>query len=222
MKKFLQIIGIAIIWFIVWTFFILVLEKQGIDYSNHYVITSIYFMLVIAALSAIFRKQIGTYIEGFTPKDLLIVSVFSVLMAAIYFLVNHFLVLPSGINVATLPSSVRIQESFLASKAFEIMFQQTIFIISIYYIFDNKVSKWSDIFLFGLFVLLIHIPLLIIPDFVTYVILSVSFFAGVIFSYCITRFKKGFLYSFMIHYGFYVLLGVLYWLGMSKFVSHLI
>jgi hypothetical protein len=222
MKKLLQIIGIAIVWFAVWAFFILVLEKQGIDYSNHYVITSLYFMLVIAAISAVFRRQIGAYIESFSPKDLLIVSIFSALMALIYFLVNHFIIASSGINLNLLPTSVRMQESFLVSKAFEIMFQQTIFIVSIYYIFDNKVSNWKDIFLFGLFVLLIHIPLLIIPDFMSYIIISVSFFAGIIFSYCITRFKKGFIYSFMVHYGFYVAIGAAYWLLGAKYLSSLI
>jgi hypothetical protein len=222
MKKFLQIIGIAFIWFIVWAFFIVVLQKQGVDYSNNYVITSVYFMLVITGLSSVFRKEIGAYIETFTPRDLLIVSVFSASMALIYFLANQFLVIPSGIDVSTLPFAVRIQESFLVSKAFEIMFQQTIFIVSIYYIFDNNVSKWKDIFLFGIFTLLIHVPVLLVPDSMSIILLSVSFFAGIIFSYCITRFKKGFIYSFMIHYGFYILLGVLYWLGMSKFVGHFI
>ena len=221
MQKFKKIIGVALIWFLVWAFFIVVLQEQGVDYSNHYLITSVYFMLVISSLSSIFRKEIGAYVERFTPKDLLIVSVFSAAMALIYFLVNQFIVIPSGVDVSHLPFTLRMNESFLVTKAFEIMFQQTVFIIGIYYIFDNDVSRWVDMLLFGLFALLIHIPVLLVPDSIGKILLSVSFFAGVIFSYCITKFKKGFIYSFMIHYCFYVLLGALYWLGLFNFTNYL-
>jgi len=222
MKLVGKILGLALIWFGVWAFFIEVLQIQGIDYTNHYIITTVFFLLVITGLTSAFREQIGHYIEKFTPRDLLIVSVFSAVMALIYFLVNLFFVEPLGISTASYPFVLRIQESFLVSKAFEIMFQQAFFIICVYYLFNKNVAGWKNVLLFGIFTFSLHIPVLFVPNAMGKTLLLSSFFAGVIFSYCITKFKKGFLYSFMIHYAFYVLLGAAYWVGFAEYVRFLI
>jgi len=221
--KFLgKIFGLSLIWFGVWAFFIEVLQIQGIDYTNHYVITTVFFMLVITGLTSVFKNQINTFVEKFTQRDLLMVSIFSALMALIYFLVNTFVITPMGVDVSTYPFLLRMQESFLVSKAFEIMFQQTFFIICVYYLFNKNVAGWKNILSFGIFTLVLHIPVLFVPNAMGKTLLLSSFFAGVIFSYCITKFKKGFLYSFFIHYAFYVLLGAAWWLGFSEYVRFLI
>jgi hypothetical protein len=179
-------------------------------------------MLVITGLTSVFKNQISFFVEKFTQRDLFIVSVFSASMALIYFLVNTFFVAPLGIDISTYPFVLRMQESFLVSKAFEIMFQQTFFIICVYYLFNKNVAGWKNILSFGIFTLIIHIPVLLVPNAMGKTLLLSSFFAGVIFSYCITKFKKGFLYSFFIHYAFYVLLGAAYWIGLADYVHFLI
>ncbi len=223
MKTFNKIFGLSFIWFSVWAVFILYLQPQGISYINNYLLTCIYFLLVIVALTSIFKKEIGEYVDQFSPKDLFIMMVFSVAVILIYYFLNLLSEgSPMGAMKSNLSAILQMDNKFLVTKAFEIMFQQTFFMISIYYLFNNNVSKNKDMILFGLYALFIHFPVLFIPTSMGKILFSVSFFAGLIFSYCITKSKKGFLYSYMIHFGFYVLLAVIFWLGGAQYMMGLI
>lgn len=223
MKTFFKIFGLSFVWFLVWVIFIFYLQPQGIDYINNYVLTSIYFLLVIVILTTAFKDQIGEYVEQFSPKDLLIMVIFSLLVVFIYYFLNisiedHSLFIIKD----SLHPIFQLSDRFLVTKAFEIMFQQTFFMISIYYLFCNDVSKKIDMLLFGIYLMFVHSPMLFIGSYVGKVLFAVSFFAGLIFSYCITRSKKGFIYSYMIHFGFYVLFAAFFWLGGAKYIMSLI
>jgi hypothetical protein len=219
MKTFLKILGLSLVWFLVWAIFYFYLTPQGIDHINHYILTSIYFLLVIVALTSMFKKEIGEYVEQFSPKDLLIMIIFSIAVISIYYCLSIFIEAnPLNAIKSSLQPMFQLDDRFLVTKAFEIMFQQTFFMISIYYLFNNNVSKIIDMFLFGLYAMFIHFPMLFIDSYVGKILFFVSFFAGVIFSYCITKSKKGFIYSYMIHFGFYVALAVVFWLGGAKYI----
>ncbi|MFA6797456.1 MAG: hypothetical protein WCR40_02010 [Candidatus Paceibacterota bacterium] len=223
MKTFLRVVGLSFIWLFVWAFFVLYLQPQKIDYINHYIITSLYFLLVIVFLTTVFREQIGKYVDKFTPRDLLAMSLFSLCVVISY----HFIELLSDGSVLSemrysLPQLLQMDEKFLITKSFEIMFQQTFFMISIYYLFNDNISDYIDMLIFGLYTMIIHIPVLFIDGSVGKILFAVSFFAGVIFSYCINKSKRGFVYSYMVHFGFYVLLSSVFWLGGYKYMLSLI
>ena len=223
MKTFLRIFGLSFIWISAWAFPILYLQPRGINYINNYLITSLYFLLIILFLTTVFKRQIGEYVEKFSPRDLLVMSLFSVCVVIAY----HFIDLLSEGSVLNniknnLPQVFQMNEKFLVTKSFEIMFQQTFFMICIYYLFNNKISSYIDMFIFGIFTLIIHIPIIFVIGSVGKILFAVSFFAGIIFSYCITKSKVGFIYSYMIHFGFYVLLSSIFWLGGYKYILSLI
>lgn len=223
MKMFLRILGLSIIWLSVWAFFVLYLQPQGIDYINHYLITSVYFLLVIVFLTTVFKEQIGKYVDKFSPRDLLAMSLFSACVIIVYYFIG-LLSEGSVLNDIrySFPQILQINEKFLITKSFEIMFQQTFFMISIYYLFNDNISDYIDMLIFGLFSLVIHIPVLFVDGSMGKILFAVSFFAGVVFSYCINKSKKGFIYSYMIHFGFYVLLSSVFWLGGYKYMLSLI
>jgi len=223
MKTFFKIFGLSFIWFSVWAVFYFYLTPQGIDYLNRYILTSIYFLLIIVALTSIFKKEVDGYVDNFSPRDLLTMVFFSICVISIYYFTN-LLTEGSPLNAIknNLPSILQLDGRFLVTKAFEIMFQQTFFMISIYHLFNNNVSKNKDMFLFGLYAMFIHLPILFINSSMGKILFGVSFFAGLIFSYCITKSKKGFLYSYMIHFGFYVILAMIFWLGGAKYITSLI
>jgi len=223
MKKFSIILGLIFIWFLTWFVFIKYLQPQGIDYINYYALTSLYFLLIILFLTTVFKNQIGEYVEKFSPRDLLVMSLFSLCVVIDYYFIR-LLSEGSVLNDIrySLPQVLQMNEKFLISKSFEIMFQQTFFMVSIYYFFNNKISRYIDILIFGLYALVIHIPILFIDGSMGKILFSASFFAGIIFSYCISRSKKGFIYSYMIHFGFYVLLSSVFWLGGYKYILPLI
>lgn len=223
MKMFLRILGLSVIWVSVWAFFVLYLQPQGIDYINNYIITCLYFLLVILFLTTIFRDQIGKYVDKFTPRDLLAMSLFSLCVVIAYYFID--LLSEGSVLIGmknSLPQILQMNEKFLVTKSFEIMFQQTFFMISIYYLFNDNISDYIDMFIFGLFTLVIHIPVLFIDGSMGKILFAVSFFAGVIFSYCINKSKRGFIYSYMIHFGFYVLLSSVFWLGGYRYILALI
>lgn len=223
MKTFLKIAGLSSIWFLVWAVFYLYLVPQGIDYLNEYILTSIYFLLVIVALTSIFKKQVDGYVDNFSPRDLLMMALFSICVISIYYL-THILADGSSLDAMknNLPDMLHLDERFLVTKAFEIMFQQTLFMISIYYLFKNNIFKYKNMLLFGLFLMFIHFPIIFVNLSMGKILFAVSFFAGLIFYYCITKSKKGFLYSYMIHFGFYVILAMVFWLGGAKYIAGLI
>ena len=223
MKTFYKIFGLSFIWFSVWGIFIFYLQPQNVDYLNNYLLTAIYFLLIIVALTSLFKKQMDGYIDNFSPKDLLAMALFSIAVISIY----YFLSLLNAGNPLDaikndLPSLFQLDPRFLVTKAFEIMFQQTFFMISIFYLFGNNVSKNIDMLLFGFYSMLIHIPILFTDSAMGRILFGVSFFAGLIFSYFITRSKKGFIYSYMVHFGFYVILAAIFWLGGAGLIAKLI
>ena len=91
MKTFFKIFGLSFIWFSVWAIFILYLQPQGIDYINRYILTSVYFLLIIVALTSIFKKEIGNYVDNFSPNDLLIMVLFSIIVISVYYFVSLFM-----------------------------------------------------------------------------------------------------------------------------------
>lgn len=222
MKTFYKIFGLSFIWFTVWAVFIFYLQPQGIGYINNYLLTATYFLLIIVALTSIYKKELDGYVDNFSPKDLGIMVLFAVFVIATYYFISIFSERSplSGMKYSLDPV-FQFDNRFLITKAFEIMFQQTFFMISIYYLFGNNVSRNIDMILFGLYSMFIHIPTLFISP-IGKVVFIASFFAGLIFSYCITKSKKGFIYSYMVHFSFYVLLAVVFWLGGAKYIINLL
>ncbi|MBU6370629.1 MAG: hypothetical protein KGH93_00600 [Patescibacteria group bacterium] len=207
-----KVLGLSVLWFSVWGFLILYLEPHGIDYVHNYVITSLYFLLVIVYMTNAFKDEIGAYVDRFEPSDLLAMTLFAVFVSVVYYVTAAYAGhSPLFFLRDRIPDALKLDYRFLITKSFEIMFQQCFFMISIYYLFDNNVSRIADMLLFGVYTMLIHVPILFVPTSSGKILFAVSFFAGVIFSYCITRSRRGFVWSYMIHFAFYVLLAVSFW-----------
>lgn len=222
MKTFLRIFGLSFIWFGVWGVFLFYLGPQGINYTDNYLLTAIYFLLVIVALTSIFKKELDGYVDNFSIKDLGIMTLFSIVVILIYYFGNILAEKsPLYVYKPILISDFWLDTRFLITKAFEIMFQQTFFMISINHLFNNNVSRGIDICLFGLYSMFIHIPVLFTSS-LGIIFFVASFLAGVVFSYFITNSRKGFIYSYMVHFSFYVVLAIYFWLGGGKYIIKLL
>lgn len=222
MNTFFKILSLSLIWFFVWVIFIFYLEPQGIDYVNRYLLSCIYFLLIIIALSTFFKKELDGYVDDFSIKDLGYMVLFSISIAVIYYFISIYSEKSLFSNIKySLDPVFHLDNRYLVTKAFEIMFQQSFFMISIHYLFNNNVSRNIDMLLFGLYSMFIHIPTLFISV-LGPILFIASFFSGIIFSHFITKSKKGFIYSYMIHFSFYVLLAVVFWLGGAEYIINLI
>ncbi len=221
MKAYIKVLKnlfvLAFVWFSVWSVFQYILKSIDINYVNNFVFTSIYFGLATIFLYKFFKSKIEKKVNHFSTKDtLIIVFLYIISATAFYFLRANVDVSLLENARASMDSIFWLDDRILISKTFEIMFQQVFFIISIDFLFRSPLSNKIEYFLFGIYSLLIHIPIFIFLPY-TYSLLLVvaSFFSGVIFSYLITKYKKGFLYSYIIHLLFYIFLISGYWLLFS-------
>ncbi len=220
MRTLKNISLISLAWFASWAVFVLLLEQNGIDYVNNYLLTCGYFALIIAILYTFLGTRIKAHANHFSSEEIGIASISLVLGLAIYYFLDHFII-PTQFNEfrSSLHWALQVNNTFLISKAFEIMFQQAFFIVAIDYLFENGLPQRKDVGFFGLYVLILHLPLLYISTtWLSAVFISTSFFAGEIFSYLIVRNRYGFLWSYIIHYSFYIILPVLYWLWQTSLI----
>jgi hypothetical protein len=203
--------------------FIFSFQSEGINYVKNFAVSCAYFALIIFLLYETFGEHLKARANNFSLKEIGIASVLIAVSVYVYWILNHFVIsLDYGSIRNTLAYPLQIKNSFLITKAFEIMFQQAFFIISIDYLFKNQLKTSYDIIIFGFYSFLIHLPIIFILDSsLAWVILFSSFAAGMLFSYCIIKYKNGFLYSYIIHYSFYVLIGVVYWLYRTNSFSFL-
>jgi hypothetical protein len=209
------LIKLTAFWFLVWGVFVFVLVPKSIDYTNNFIYTSAYFGLVIAFLVHNFRHRIEKFVSDFTWVDAGVIALFFVVSSFSFWAVRTHLV-PIVTDMATTPllTALMPDDRALVAKTFEIVFQQVFFVIIISYIFHSNRFSWKKILAFATYILLIHIPImLIVPLSFSLILIIGSFVGGMVFSLLITRYKQGFIASFLVHLGFYTILYTGYWLA---------
>jgi hypothetical protein len=216
---------LAIFWCAVWGVFIGVFQAHGVDYINHYPFSCMYFAAIITLMVRFEGHRIKAYVKRLSRFDAIALFVTAIASVAIYVAIQTYLMpralsLHSVAFLATpLHYSLRIEIPFLITKTFEILFQQLFFVLCISYLFENNLSKLSDALAFGGYLFLIHVPLLfVLHGFLAPLLVASSLLGGFIFAVCITSLRDGFTWSYIIHYSFYVFIGLIYWLMMARVI----
>lgn len=212
-----NLLVLTLFWVLVWGVFAFVLRSSNIDYVNNFIFTSVYFGLGIVILYRLFRVKIKKHVTHFSFNDIAIISLVYVAAAAIFLLLKNAADPVLMDEAKTVMDPIFwLDDRMLISKTFEIMFQQAFFIVSIEFIFKNRLSRYLDIFLFGLYSLTIHLPVFIFLSFNYALFLALAaFFSGIIFAYLITQYERGFLWSYLAHFIFYVIIPSAYWLSVN-------
>jgi len=185
----------------------------GLSYLNNPFFSTTYYLLGTLIGLLIFGRDSYNVILSEKRHSLFIISLLSL-----------FIILPSNIEsswpLAPHISSIVLEKKFFfplfdirvsISKLSEIIFQQSLILVLVNYIYRSLKSKKETVKYFSTIFFLMHFPLVIIFDFSTALIFIVpSLIAGIVFSSSIVFLKYGVGFSYLVHLGFYLGVGILY------------
>ena len=181
------------------------LRSNDINYLNHYILFGIYFLFISLILLYIFRNEIKPFLN--TPtiyQVILLISTLS-LAAILYSILSS---IPSILQVQSIFASnsyfLTFDFRYLFSKSFEILFQQTTVLIFLS-ILSNKIKSFKKIqSIFFIFPILHLVNYVYLPIFEATFLFIGSILASLSFPYIILKKKDGFLYTYCLHWGYYL------------------
>jgi hypothetical protein len=207
MQNFFVLIAWFILWFSCWGLFNSTLAQKGINHQDKFYF-SIVFFLFLTLIPLFFIKHFFLVNLSLISFQTIFIPLFFIFISfPIYFFINfHF-------------SQKILNYRYLLSKPFDILFQQLMILLLIFLLQKYISSPFSLVVLFGLIFGLIHSPILIFKkNKWGKILFTSSFLAGLIFPLIIISFPAGLLYSFSIHWLFYLIIGTIYNLKTAKVI----
>ncbi len=214
-----SIIPVIVTFIIVMAFFSSVLNRRfHISHTKRYVITSGYFLVTSLLVLYNYRLYFKPLLQpvGVTPWAIL-VGLF-VLNPLVYWYARKKLKRPTSfIDRNHDQNFIKLDYRYLVSKTFEIIFQQTCIIVLVSLFAQAGYSMFIIMLLFCLFFSVSHVPLFLTSRrrWACYYIVS-SALAGFIFPPLILRVPSGYIYSFIVHWIFYISAGVGFWVYFDR------
>ena len=208
----IKIISWLVIWFLVWMIFYFLSNKK-MNYVGKYRLTAGFFFLVSFLIIFIFHNDLGYLVKPnfqFLPfLSLILVFIFN---AAAYKYVGSFF--PFYKKAFELDSSLyfaKFDRKYLFSKSFEILYQQTMTVLLAVWLASSGLPFLTIIFIFALIFGLGHIPLFFYSKkSVSLFFLAASVISSAVFPFLILKIEWGFIYSYILHWIFYIAAGFIF------------
>lgn len=207
------IISWVILWFGSWYGWILLLKK-GINYVKTLRIAIFYFLFLSLISYLFYQHHLYLFFSHLPFKlfPIYLLVTFFVISTGIYYFSRRIFdkkVLSSHLERKILAAMMDYR--FLLAKSFDILFQQLLFLILVISLREVIPNKEVIILVAGFVFCIVHLPLLVIKYNVlsTYFVVA-SFFAGLLFSSLILSLPYGFIYSYILHWCFYLFVGIAY------------
>ena len=196
-------------WLSVFGIYVLILKPNGINYLNGYYYTSALFFLGGVFGLILFRFKFKK--EMFFQSSF---GVFTVIFLYSFMALGFDYLYPASPELLSFTFKNNIlfplfNYQTIISKACDIFFQQTLIYILTMLLFSKIQDKSLTIKLFGLCFFILHLPLLFVFGATGLLFIVPSIVAGLVFSFCLLQFKMGILYSYAIHFSFYLFLGII-------------
>ena len=191
-------------------------KGKGITYTNNYSYIIIYFMITTTIAIKLFyfpHNQLT-----FTPISVLAIVLFYFTTIYIYKKIPQIYKRPVTF-IKKYPDHYWAQMNYryLVSKSFDIIFQQTMIIIGVFMLYNAGLPLLTTIFYFFLLFAFIHlIGISTAGKALGMFYFIASLFGAIIFPILILSFKTGFIYSYIIHYSFYIGAGTFVWIRNHK------
>jgi len=107
---------------------------------------------------------------------------------------------------------LKLDPRYLVTCAFEIVYQQTLVIAGIALLASKGVSTQNIIIFFAVGFGLLHTPMFFLGGALWGAYFTIAgVLAGIIFPCLIMHFSQGYIYTFLVHWEFYTLMGVVFW-----------
>jgi hypothetical protein len=209
------------LWIILWSIYLFIESETQTNPKSHLLISA-YFLFSSVLVIIVFKDYLKFVIPkkmSFAPFAAFLMSIaFSLIL---YYALNTYFQMPQEL-ISIMSTSIKdhfaLQGSFLVSKFLEVLFQQTLIILLTgFFTIRMRLSMKKTLFYFLIVFGTLHLLGLFVSGIFGGVFLIGSIFAAMIFPYLISRVEYGFVYSYIIHYLFHVLIGPFAWLWFIVF-----
>lgn len=206
-KKNLKILSL---WLVaegfIWVFF-----HRVIGYSNLAIAIS-YFLTLIIVVLFLFKDIFKNIAKETEIKSYFLLTASLTLHAIIYWVCNNFLGEPVELIRNNSASFILVNKYFLFVKPIDILLQQTMIIVLVQKLHQNKVSLQNIIFSLAIIFGTAHIYDITHMELPIAILLAfVATSMSLIFPYLILKTKNGLMYNFMIHLAFIDIAALLVW-----------
>lgn len=202
---YLYIYGLASLWalFSLTRYVLIDTGFLPFSYDSHFYSNASFFLIFIGGLCFLYSRNLYRLWTSLTKVHIGIFVIFSLLL---YF---YFLIFGGGQEEIKYPyryvQSLDTGTVYYAIKSLEILFQQLIISLLILGLYDQTKSFWKTVFFFLSLFFVAHIPLAILFPLKFVALFSFGALgAGVVFPYFILRVHGGVVYSYLVHWVFYL------------------
>ncbi len=203
------------IWFLVLGIFYIFFVKRGIDYINNFLVTSIYFLAASLGVIYVFKNYFFDFVRQINVVSLVVLGGFFVVNIIIHWLANRSKQMPRVVEKLTSDNHsltfLKMDYRQIFSRSVEIFFQQVMVLLLVSWLVRQGLGDGRLIASFALIFAFVHVPILIFFGFAfgEYFI-GASILAGLIFPALIYYFNAGVVYSYIVHWAFYLFTGVFF------------
>jgi len=201
--------------FATWGIFYNVLYRRwGIDYTRQFWWTTAYFIGSAAVTSIIFWEHISRVLQNFTALPLMVLGIFMLFQLVLYVYIPKWLHEPKD-YFEKYPDRyyLKIDWRRLISKSADIGAQQILIVLLVLFLQDAGLPLYQLVLWFFVLFVLLHVPL-IASEWGRW---PSGLFAGAVvafsasFPLLILYVPYGFVYTFILHWLFYTLTGLVFW-----------
>ncbi|MDO8556328.1 MAG: hypothetical protein Q7R96_04105 [Nanoarchaeota archaeon] len=205
------------IWLLLWIivfgiFFVMKLNGKGVTYVHNYGLTVIFFILSTILAINIFDFPFEKI--AITPLAISSLIALYILSLSTYSLAKKLLKPPQTL-LKKYPDHywITLDYRYLISKSFEILFQQTMIIIGVWMLYNAGFSLLKTITYFFIIFGFIHlIGISTAGKTMGIFYLLASLIGALFFPILIIASPDGFIYSYIVHFLFYIIAGIVVWI----------
>lgn len=221
-ESVLNITLLLILWICVWAGAFYILIPQGVNYLERSWIFALYFLGAAAIGYLLFQSEIQTVLT----MDALPIFPFALLAAVVIIIVGTYRTtkkhipkpaeaefIPNGPN----PYFLTLDNRYIVSKSCEILFQQFVIAVLVILLLRSGLSLWQTMATFAVLFGVVHLPLLRTGNrFWGWYFTLFAIGSSVVFPPLISKVPYGFVYTYIIHWMFYTVSGVFFWVWYGK------
>ncbi len=214
------------IWLFIWIigcgFVAYYLNKKNINHENNPWLISTYFVFSSLIIILSFNKYLSFWQEKLENKDILILFCFFIILFFIFLFVNKFAKKPEKVKLILLERKnmtfLNFSFSQFFTRSFDLLFQQILILVLISIPLNNNYNYWEITLIVALFYgFLGHIGFILSSDYLIGILLSfISIIGGIIFVFLILEVKHGIVFSYIVHWFFYLVIISSFWISSSK------
>lgn len=208
MELYSQIIVWIFCWVVIKGIFY-AFSNRGYLYIQQYKAITLYFTFSSLIVYWLFQKDIQFFMLSVSSQDVLLLLIFFLSITSIY-LISPLLFTKKQLTSNAL-ALTKMDLRYLFAKSFEIVFQQLLILALVGMLKQLRVDDLVIYMTFSLLFGLLHLPLMKIrgKHFGLYFSCAACI-SGFFFPYLILHFSSGYIYSYMLHWGFYIVTGMGY------------